>query len=373
MHWRRPVFQRTAGDQRASLVRRSTRFIYDMALLLWLAVRLTEWDVGSLTYVWQVSWALEVDVEKRRLAFEKYSTRSVARIFANCAGKLSSSPHGLQNFSTCSAFLNGPSSSTLKDKAICSATDEECLHSGLQECLTSLHFTAAAKGLSLFSSTSWTGWAGRASRSSRRNFSKTPKKLLHKSHQLLRNSIFVSQKLLRKILTVNSSLHMYAHTHARTHACTHAHMEQTYSTQQPHTSTYSSHSVLYSTSHPACNNRLLHFLYTHTRSSCLFLRPEIHRKTNTTAIDTITTKLNKRDQIERNWFSEFCNPLKGFETTRPVFTLSKIHFANQIGKTFKTTHELCPCIYLQAAAWNLFLVEQLPLRCLCHTLAMPLQ
>ena len=72
--------------------------------------------------------------------------------FANCAGKLSSSLRGSQNFSTCSAFLDGPSSSTLKDKAICSATDEECLHSGLQECLTSLHFIAAAKGLSFFSS-----------------------------------------------------------------------------------------------------------------------------------------------------------------------------------------------------------------------------
>ena len=40
------------------------------------------------------------------------------------------------------------------------------------------------------------------------NFPKHQKKLLHKSHQLLRNSIFVSQKLLRKILTVNSSLNM---------------------------------------------------------------------------------------------------------------------------------------------------------------------
>ena len=35
---------------------------------------------------------------------------------------------------------------------------------------------------------------------------KHAKKLLHKSHQLLRNSIFGSQKLLCKILTVNSSL-----------------------------------------------------------------------------------------------------------------------------------------------------------------------
>ena len=54
----------------------------------------------------------------------------------------------------------------------------------------------------------WASWAGKASRSSRIFFSKTPKKkLLHKSHQLLRNSIFVSQKLLCKILTVNSSLY----------------------------------------------------------------------------------------------------------------------------------------------------------------------
>ena len=46
------------------------------------------------------------------------------------------------------------------------------------------------------------------SRSSRIYFSKTQqKKLPHKSHQLLRNSIFVSQKLLCKILTVNSSLY----------------------------------------------------------------------------------------------------------------------------------------------------------------------
>ena len=39
--------------------------------------------------------------------------------------------------------------------------------------------------------------------------SKTSKKLLHKSHQLLRNSIFVSQKLLFQKLTANSSLLMY--------------------------------------------------------------------------------------------------------------------------------------------------------------------
>ena len=92
----------------------------------------------------------------------------------------------------------------------CCVTNEECLRSGLQECLTSLHFIAAAEGLSFFSSKyliPWTGWAGKASRSSTLFFlQNTPKRLLHKSHQLLRNSIFGSQKLLCKILTVNSSL-----------------------------------------------------------------------------------------------------------------------------------------------------------------------
>ena len=128
--------------------------------------------------------------------------------FANCAGKLSSSLRGLQNFSTCSAFLDGPSSSTLKDKAICSATDEECLHSGLQECLTSLHFIAAAKGVFFFPS-KLPGLVELKKRHGVQEeiFSKThQKELLHKPHQLLRNSIFVSQELPRKILTVNSSL-----------------------------------------------------------------------------------------------------------------------------------------------------------------------
>ena len=94
---------------------------------------------------------------------------------------------------------------------ICGATNEECLRSGLQEYLTLLHFIAAAEGLSFFSSKyliPWTGCAGKASRSSTLFFlQNTPKKLLHKSHQLLRNSIFGSQKLLCKMLTVNSSLY----------------------------------------------------------------------------------------------------------------------------------------------------------------------
>ena len=63
----------------------------------------------------------------------------------------SSSLRGLQNFSTCSAFADGTSSSTLKKElAICGATNEECLRSGVQECLTSFHFIAAAEELSSF-------------------------------------------------------------------------------------------------------------------------------------------------------------------------------------------------------------------------------
>ena len=49
---------------------------------------------------------------------------------------------------------------------ICGATNEECMRSGLQECLTSLHFIAAAEGLSFSSSKyliPWTDWAGKAS------------------------------------------------------------------------------------------------------------------------------------------------------------------------------------------------------------------
>ena len=57
----------------------------------------------------------------------------------------------LQNITTCSAFVDGTSSSTLKELVICGAINEECLRSGLQKCLTLLHFIAAAEGLSFFS------------------------------------------------------------------------------------------------------------------------------------------------------------------------------------------------------------------------------
>ena len=63
----------------------------------------------------------------------------------------SSSLHGLQNITTCSAFVDGTSSSSLKELVICGANNEECLRSGLQKFLTSLHFIAAAEGLSFFS------------------------------------------------------------------------------------------------------------------------------------------------------------------------------------------------------------------------------
>ena len=62
----------------------------------------------------------------------------------------SSSLHGLQNITTCSAFVDGTSSSSLKELVICGANNEECLRSGLQNFLTSLHFIAAAEGLSFF-------------------------------------------------------------------------------------------------------------------------------------------------------------------------------------------------------------------------------
>ena len=63
----------------------------------------------------------------------------------------SSSLHRLQNITTCSAFVDGTSSSTLKELMICSAKNEECFRSGLQKCLTSLHFITSAEGLSFFS------------------------------------------------------------------------------------------------------------------------------------------------------------------------------------------------------------------------------
>ena len=64
----------------------------------------------------------------------------------------SSSLHGLQNITTCSAFVDGTSSSTLKELVIRDANNEECLRSGLQKCLTLLHFITAVEGLSFFSS-----------------------------------------------------------------------------------------------------------------------------------------------------------------------------------------------------------------------------
>ena len=117
----------------------------------------------------------------------------------------SSSLHGLQNITTWSAFVDGTSSSTLKEPVICGANNEE--RSGLQKCLTSLHFIAAAEGLSFFFS-KFPGLVelGKCHGVQEIFSPKHQKKLLHKSHQLLRNSIFVSQKLLCKILTVNSSL-----------------------------------------------------------------------------------------------------------------------------------------------------------------------
>ena len=61
-----------------------------------------------------------------------------------------SSLHGLQNITTWSAFVDGTSSSTLKELVISGANNEESLRSGLQKCLTSLHFIAAAEELSFF-------------------------------------------------------------------------------------------------------------------------------------------------------------------------------------------------------------------------------
>ena len=86
---------------------------------------------------------------KRRLDFEKCSTWSVALILQTVQEN-SSSLHGLQNITTCSAFVDGTSSSSLKELVICGANNEECLRSGLQKCLTSRHFIAAAEGLSSF-------------------------------------------------------------------------------------------------------------------------------------------------------------------------------------------------------------------------------
>ena len=79
--------------------------------LLWSAERLTEWDgVGSWKYFRQVSWVLEVDIEKRRLDF--VFNRFCCVNFCKLSRR--TSHHGLQTFSTRSAFLDGTSSSTLK-------------------------------------------------------------------------------------------------------------------------------------------------------------------------------------------------------------------------------------------------------------------
>ena len=118
----------------------------------------------------------------------------------------SSSLHGLQNITTCSAFVDGTSSSSLKELVICGANNEECLRSSLQNFLPSLHFIAAAEGLSLKKKFPGLVELGKCHGVQEFFSPKHKKKLLHKSHQLLRNSIFVSQKLLCKILTVNSSL-----------------------------------------------------------------------------------------------------------------------------------------------------------------------
>ena len=73
----------------------------------------------------------------------------------------SSSLHGLQNITTGSAFVDGTSSSTLKELVICGANNEESLRSGLQKCLTSLHFIAAPEELSFFyyqNCLDWLSW-----------------------------------------------------------------------------------------------------------------------------------------------------------------------------------------------------------------------
>ena len=72
----------------------------------------------------------------------------------------SSSLHGLQNITTCSAFVDSTSSSTLEELVICGANNEECLRSGIQKCLTSFHFIAAAEELSYFNQNclDWLSW-----------------------------------------------------------------------------------------------------------------------------------------------------------------------------------------------------------------------
>ena len=88
----------------------------------------------------------------------------------------SSSLHGLQNITTCSAFVDGTSSSSLKELVICGANNDRCLRSGLQNVLTSLHFIAAAEGLTFFfqNSLDWLSWESVTE--FKNFFSKTPKK-----------------------------------------------------------------------------------------------------------------------------------------------------------------------------------------------------
>ena len=94
-------------------------------------LRLAEWDVGSSKYFWQVSWVVEVDVERRGGSILKNVQHGLLRWFLQTVQENSSSLHGLQNITTWSAFVDGTSSSTLKELVICGANNEESLRSGL--------------------------------------------------------------------------------------------------------------------------------------------------------------------------------------------------------------------------------------------------
>ena len=72
--------------------------IFESAVLITSCkLRLTAWDVGSSKYFWQVSWVVEVDVERRVGSILKNIQHGLLRWFLQSVQENSSSLRGLQN------------------------------------------------------------------------------------------------------------------------------------------------------------------------------------------------------------------------------------------------------------------------------------
>ena len=81
--------------------------IFECAVLITSCkLRLTAWDVGSSKYFWQVSWVVEVDVERRGGSILKNIQHGLLRWFLQTVQENSSWLRGLQNITTCSAFVD---------------------------------------------------------------------------------------------------------------------------------------------------------------------------------------------------------------------------------------------------------------------------